>query len=284
MSPTSPDLAPFGRYMPQGLAAFALRGARRCSTNWFAKRWAFFFRAVGVRALRGQPVDVVTFGARLRLYPQRNVAEKRLAFTPQYFDPAELALLAQRLTGDFVFLDVGSSCGGYALFAAQFGGPRARILAVEPLPEVFERLVYNIRQGEFVNVKALGCALLDADGEVTLFVNTANHGESSTRIVSSEAVIEQIRVPAKTLLTLAREEGYTHIDAIKLDIEGAEDLVLEPFLADAPRPLWPRLILMEYTLLGGSSLEAGLRERGYREILRTHENVAYALEDEEGPK
>ena len=60
----------------------------------------------------------------MRLYPQRNVAEKRLAFTPQYFDAPERALLAERLKGEFVFLDVGASVGGYALFAARFGGPR----------------------------------------------------------------------------------------------------------------------------------------------------------------
>ena len=134
-----------------------------------------------------------------------------------------------------MFLDVGASVGGYALYAAGLGGPRARILAVEPLPEVFERLAYNIRQSDFANVKAVSCALADIDGEITLFVNTSNQGETSVRIVSAEARVEQMRVRAKKLLTLAREEGYAKIDAIKLDIEGAEDLVLDPFLSEAPR-------------------------------------------------
>jgi len=236
---------------------------------------------MALRLLGPRPLDVVSLGARMRLYPQRNVAEKRLAFTPQYFDAPERALLAERLKGDFVFLDVGASVGGYALFAAGLGGPRARILAVEPLPEVFERLVYNIRQSACANVKAVGCALLDADGEITLFVNPGNQGETSVRIVRSEERMEQIRAPAKTLLTLVREEGYERIDAIKLDIEGAEELVLEPFLRDAPRALWPRLIIMEFTLLRvTATLESRLRSLGYREILRTRENVAYALPEE----
>lgn len=275
------DAAPFGHYAPTGLTAFCARSAGRCSTSWLGRRTAFFLRSVALRALRGRPIDVLALGARMRLQPQRNVAEKRLAFTPQYFDAPERALLARHLRDEFVFLDIGASVGGYSLFAAGLGGARARILAVEPLPEVFDRLVYNIRQSEFANVKAVGCAVLDVDGEATLFVNTSNQGETSTRIVSAEAIVEQIRVPAKALLTLVREEGYRRIDAIKLDIEGAEDLALEPFLRDAPRELWPRLIIMEFTLLrSAAALEARLCALGYREILRTGENVAYTIPSE----
>ena len=152
------------------------------------------------------------------------------------------------------------------------------------MPEVFERLAYNIRQSEFANVKAVCCALADIDGEITLFVNTSNQGETSIRIVSAEARVEQMRVRAKKLLTLVREEGYGKIDAIKLDIEGAEDLVLDPFLSEAPPALWPRLVIMEFSLLRvGALLEERLRALGYREILRTGENVAYEL-DGEGPR
>ena len=86
--------------------------------------------------------------------------------------------------------------------------PRSRILAVEPQPEVFARLVYNITQSAYVNLKAVGCAVLDIDGEATLFVNKNNEGESSVRIVNADARVEPIRVPTKTLLTLAREEGF----------------------------------------------------------------------------
>jgi len=276
MSAIAADSEPFGRYEPQGLARLAMRLARGCSRNWWQRRAAFMMRALALKALKGRPVDVVAFGARLRLYPHRSVAEKRLAFTPQYFDPDERALLARRLAGDFVFIDLGAGCGGYALFVAALGGPKARILAVEPLPQAFERLSYNIGQCPYLNVKAIGCAALDVDGEATLFVNPRNEGESSTRIINADERLEPIRVPTKTLMTIAREEGYSRIDAIKLDIEGAEDLALEPFFAAAPRSLWPKLIVMEYTLLREEEgLETRLQGLGYREILRTHENVAY---------
>jgi FkbM family methyltransferase len=269
------DPSPFGRYAPSGLCAAALRVTRRCSNSWLDKRLAFFLRSMSVKWLRGRPVDVETLGARMRLRPYNNVAEKRLLFTPQYFDARERALIAARLGENSVFIDAGASVGGYALSLAALA-PRAKILAIEPLPEIFERLVYNIDQNAFANVKALSCALADRDGEVTLFVNANNRGETSVRIVSADAGGSRLRVPAKSLLSVLRGEGYDRLDAIKLDIEGAEDLALDAFFRDAPASLWPRLIVMEFNLLPAKTeLERRLRSLGYREILRTVENVAY---------
>jgi FkbM family methyltransferase len=275
------DPSPFGRYAPRGLCAAALTVTRRCSERWLAKRLAFFLRSMSVKWLSGSPVDVETLGARMRLRPYNNVAEKRLLFTPQYFDARERALIASRLADDSVFIDAGASVGGYALSIAA-AVPRAKVLAIEPLPEIFERLVYNIDQNAFANVKALSCALADRDGEVTLFVNANNRGETSVRIVSADAKALRLRVPAKSLLSVLREERYDRLDAIKLDIEGAEDLALDAFFRDAPASLWPLLIVMEFNLLPAEAeLEQRLRGLGYREILRTAENVAY---ERGGPK
>ena len=116
------DLSAFGRHAPRGWLAGLVRAARLCGADWAGRRLAFALRAVGIRALRGRPLDVESLGARMRLYPGNNVAEKNLLFTPQYFDPQERRLLAEKLTGDFVFIDIGANVGGYALFAAARGG------------------------------------------------------------------------------------------------------------------------------------------------------------------
>ena len=83
----------------------------------------------------------------------------------------------------FTFVDVGANIGGYSLFVAAHAGPRPRILAVEPQPDVFDRLTYNIRQNPFGTVKAVACAVADKAGEVTLFLDARNRGESSVKIV-----------------------------------------------------------------------------------------------------
>lgn len=270
------DLSQFGRHAPSGLVARLLPLTRSTSATWTGKRRAFLLRAVGVTALGGRPADVESLGARMRLYPYNNVCEKRILFTPQYFDPAELAFLAQRITPDFVFVDLGSNVGGYSLFVAARAGANARIVAVEPQPELYERLVYNIRQNPFATIKALECAVADQDGEITMFVDLQNRGETSMRMVQPAQKGGEIRVAARPLAALVADERLPRIDAMKLDIEGAEDLVLEPFFRDAPECVWPRTILLEYSPRRWSiDLPALLARIGYAEVLRTDQNVAF---------
>jgi hypothetical protein len=46
--------------------------------------------------------------------------------------------------------------------------------------------------------------------------------------------------------TLAQEQVQT-IDALKIDVEGAEDSILMPFFLTAPHSLWPGFIVIEDT-------------------------------------
>lgn len=270
------DLSRFGLYQPSGAMAQILALTRAASGSWTGKRSAFFLRSMAIRVLRGRPLDVETFGARMRLYPYNNVCEKRILFTPQYFDPAERKLLQSRIRPDFAFIDVGANIGGYSLFVAACAGQRARILAIEPQPEIFERLTYNIRQNPFATIKAIDCAVADRDTEVTLFIDPRNRGETSMRIVNDDAEGGEIKVPAKALATIVAEEGFARIDAMKLDVEGAEDLILEPFFRETAPNLWPRLLLVEFSPeVWTLDLPALLAERGYRQILRTRRKATF---------
>ena len=68
------------------------------------------------------------------------------------------------------------------------------------------------------------------------------------------------------------------IDAIKLDVEGAEDLILEPFLRAAPKSLHPTLILVENgTDQWQIDLSALLEGHGYRRIAATRLNLVFEL-------
>ena len=242
---------------------------------WPARRATALLRALGMRALKGQPVDIESFGARMRLYPHDNLCEKRLLFSPQHFDARELSFLASRMKPDIVFIDVGANVGGYCLFVAAQSGPRARILAIEPQPDIHARLVFNIRQNAFATIKTLECALADHDGEAALFIDGANRGESSMRVLP-RVDGGKIVVRADTLAHVVAAEGFTHIDALKLDCEGAEDLILEPFLRVAPRAVWPNIIIVERNPQRWCVDLFGLiRAYGYREVLRTAQNIAF---------
>ncbi|WP_336485597.1 FkbM family methyltransferase [Methylobacterium nigriterrae] len=270
------DTQPYGTYAPAGLVArIAERTGRIATGTWRGRRLALLLRRIAISLLRGRPLDVERFGARMRLHPYNNNCEKKVLFTPQFFDPQERAILKARLPADCVFLDIGSNIGAYALFVAAFAGPRARILAVEPQPDVFDRLTYNIAQNPFGTVKAVACAVADKSGELTLFIDPRNRGESSLKIVGTNEGA-QIKVPAVTLLDLVRNEGITRIDAVKLDVEGAEDLILEPFLREAPESLLPTLLLVENGIDQWQlDLPRLLGSYGYREIARSQLNLVF---------
>jgi FkbM family methyltransferase len=266
---------PFGTFAPQGSIARIIGWTRCASGSFLGRKFAFALRRLGLNWLKGQPVDIEALGAQMRLYPEGNVCEKRVLFTPQYFDARERELLASRIREGFSFIDVGANIGAYSLFVAARAGRSARILAVEPQPDIFARLTYNIAQNPFGTVKAIACALADKPGELTLFLDPANKGESSVRILRSTNA-SSVRVPATTLLSLVQSEGYERIDAIKLDVEGAEDLILEPFLRDAPEALWPGFVIVEDSRgRWQADLPALLESKGYKLLAHTRLNLVY---------
>lgn len=266
---------PFGTFAPKAYLARLIGWTRAASDSFLGRKLAYALRRLGLRSLDGAPVDIEALGARMRLYPDGNVCEKRVLFTPQYFDATEREMLAARLREGFTFIDVGANIGAYSLFVAAQAGRGARILAVEPQPEIFARLAFNIAQNPFGTVKAVACALADKPGELTLFIDTVNRGESSVRILNSSTATA-VKVPAMTLLALVEGEGYDRIDAIKLDVEGAEDIILEPFLRDAPEALWPGFIIIEDSRQRWQSDLVGLLKRsGYKLIAQTRLNLVF---------
>jgi FkbM family methyltransferase len=272
---TQAEAKPFGAFAPRGVLSRIISWTRAAPDSFLGRKTAYALRRLGLRSLAGAPVDIESLGAKMRLYPDGNVCEKRVLFTPQYFDQRERDLLAGRIREGFRFIDIGANIGAYSLFVAAKAGPGARILAVEPQPDVFARLAFNIAQNPFGTVKAIACALADKPGELTLFLDPANKGESSVRILRSSTGAT-VKVPATTLLALLQSEGYERLDAVKLDVEGAEDLILEPFLRDAPEALWPSFIIIEDSRERWQMDLVGLlTQRGYRMLAQTRLNLVF---------
>src|SRR5918997_45141 len=112
------EIAPYGTYAPRGLVRWVIERTRTLPNSWAGMRLVYLLRRVAIKVLRGAPVDIETLGARMRLHPYNNVSEKRVLFTPQFFDPEELAILKSRLKDGFTFVDVCANIGGYNFFCA----------------------------------------------------------------------------------------------------------------------------------------------------------------------
>ena len=236
---------PFGCYEPTPLQSYLIAIGRRLPRNWAGRRIASLIRSF-LKRYSGRPIDVIRLGSRMRLYPRSNSSEKRLMATPQFFDAVEMALLETRLTPDFVFLDVGANAGAYSLFVANRVGRAGRIIAVEPHPTALARLQCNLALNGIDWATVVPAALSDHNGTVSLFINAQNIGSSSMLAGRRpDLATQSIEVDCRSLASLVREQGLSRIDAMKLDVEGAEDRILIPYLTQAPPPPLPRFLIIE---------------------------------------
>jgi FkbM family methyltransferase len=275
------DLSPYGTHRPGPLPQAVLAVTRSLPANWLGLRLSMPLRRMAINALGDQPIDTTLWNARMRLYPSRNSCEKNALFTPQMFDLHERNVLAAALdrslaAGEsFTFVDIGANVGLYSLFVAARGGGGARVLAIEPQPGILERLIYNRKANPDLNIEIVPCAVADRDGEVELVIDARDSG--GTRLNKGNAASpggETARARCRPLLTILRDAGIAAVDALKIDIEGAEDWALAPFLRGAPDALLPRLILIEDRPEDWTAdLYALLRERGYAIASRSRINV-----------
>jgi len=235
---------PFGTYPPTQFQA-AVRAVGACLPRvWLGLRISGLLRHVLKATTRG-PIDVMVLGQRMRLRLLDNACERRLMVTPQFFDPEELEILRGAMRPDFQFIDVGANVGTYAVFVGKLVGSGSRILAIEPQAEALERLVENLKLND-VHAHIAPFAVGDAEGEVEFVADSANLGFTSINLQRRGRGERRIvRLPVRRLIDLVREAGFERIDAMKVDIEGAEDIALLPFFEEAPQALWPKLLIVE---------------------------------------
>jgi FkbM family methyltransferase len=252
---------------------------RAMPESWLGQRLAILFRRLIMSRIGEGCRDTMIWGMRLRLYPRRNGCEKNALFTPQMFDTMERRVLAEavrRKQGAFTFVDIGANVGLYSLYLASCGD--VCTLAIEPQPGILERLHFHLAANPSANVDVRPVALSDREGEVTLVLNESDSGGTHIDKPGLDQGGQRVSVPSKPLLVVLSEAGITAIDALKIDVEGAEDIVLAPFLRDAPVPLLPRLILIEDTRgFWNVDLFALLAACGYTETERSRQNVALSL-------
>jgi FkbM family methyltransferase len=279
-SPTNE--ARFGALAPSLFDRAVMALTMRLPDNWAGLKLATALRRlVTMRMETAGALDVERWRLRMRLHPRDNGCEKNLLFTPQMYEPPEREELAREIARvgarAFVFVDVGANVGLFSLFVAATA-PAARILAVEPEPGNFARLVFNIAANPGVPITPLPLALGDAEGTAEIVLNERDRG--GTRLAADATSGRGVAVRCRPLLAVTAEAGVTGIDALKIDVEGAEDRVLVPFFRDAPPALWPRLIVIEDSSAEWSTnLFALLEAKGYEVSSRSKQNVMLRRSD-----
>ncbi len=226
-----------------------------------------------------QPADIIHQGVKFRLYPWDNVKDSKILFGSTVQDSMELSFLKHRLTENAVFVDIGANIGYYSCILAS--NRVGRIIAVEPHPHTLQRLTFNVALNHFDDIiEVAPYALGDTEKEVLLNEAEGSLGASSI-LEHHHAAKKQYSVNMMPFHKLCRKYAISTIDALKIDVEGVEDLVLMPFFESAPPSLWPKCIVIEHghqkdwqrDLLGF------LNNNGYRVQKRNDSNTILTLTD-----
>lgn len=261
--------APWGTYRPSAGARAWLSVCRAVQRVGPAAALALLLRRP-LKYGRDTPLDVTLWGLRLRLARRDSVSESRMLFTPHRFDRTERAAVLQRLRPGGVFIDLGANVGGYSFWVFHHFRENVQIVAVEADPDLAARIRFNCTTNQASSIRVAQVALSDTSGEGTLVIGRVNRGESFLTAAGEPGV----RVRTQPLVEVMRQHEITHIDVLKIDIEGMEYRVLAHYFDHAEPSLWPRSILVEMKdTPDHHRLRTRLSGLGYRVTLETARNI-----------
>lgn len=204
------------------------------------------------------------------------------------WEPAETDFILSILRNGGAFIDIGAHIGWFTILGAKKVGPEGRVYAFEPRPAIFERLRASVEENGFHDRCILHCAALsDRTGTVSMATFDAAFNSGHAVMVTG-AVPEGASlvgdIPAIVLDGLVWDR---RIDLIKMDVEGAEAMVLrggrellmrdQPVIVSEFFPAW----LRDVSGMSPDAFMASLKELGYRVFELTSQGVGreiHALE------
>jgi len=158
----------------------------------------------------------------------RDVAVARRLLTDGAWEPYETQLMKQSIKPHMVVLDIGANIGYYSLLAARLLNGTGKVVAIEPDSRNFRLLSLSIRANAYSNVIAIQKAVSNTTGRAKLFLDAKAVGIPSLSELNIGAKGEgSVCVDTVTLDSLLHDLAVERIDVMKIDVEGAEGLVLE---------------------------------------------------------
>jgi len=273
----------FGAHRPNNFLCWLISLSQRAPQNFIGQQFAQLVRKL-VLLFASLPIDISIGLIKMRCYLRDNASEKKFVFMPWRFDKRERQALVDALPKNGTFIDIGANVGIYTLTAATHLGKHGRIVALEPNPPAHKRLSFNLKatqstQTDWPQIDALQFGVADVESTLDLHLVPSNLGGSSIashNVSSSPQAREVTRIICKPLLSILAAQGITKIDALKIDIEGAEDIALMPFLANATDDQLPKVIIIENSeKLWKQDLTAAIKGRGFEVQMRSRMNTVY---------
>jgi FkbM family methyltransferase len=166
---------------------------------------------------------------RIRLNARDQVISRHI-FCSGEWEPGELQFIRSYVKPGMLVVDVGANMGVHTVTLAECVGARGAVHSFEPTP-VFETLQYNVHQNGFDSrVRLNHCAVGAEEGSLRLLACKPGYElftSEGTPLVPEVSTGQYVEYPMTCLDAYAGQQGIRQIDFLKVDVEGAEDLVLE---------------------------------------------------------
>ena len=172
-----------------------------------------------------------------------------------YFDNVYADIFNQN--HEMVIIDIGANIGIVTGFMREYA---RKVYAVEPAADHFEALKMNKEFNKWDNVEIFNMAIADSNGQMKLNRYQENRTMHSLTTDYSQGAEIVVTVAMDTFFTKNKIE---HVDFMKFDVEGAEDMILrsQGFKKVAERI---QAIEVEFHGPGGIELIHYMKELGYR--------------------
>lgn len=157
------------------------------------------------------------------------------------YENFEAILFEKEIRQGMTVLDMGANLGYYTVMFAHLVGPNGKVIAFEPDSQSLEVLKKNIEINEFNNVSYVEKALSDHTGFVKLYISVENRGDN--RIYDTKEGRDWVEVEMVSLDDYLSKD--MKIDLIKMDVQGAEALILSGMEQTIKR-LCPLTIFTEF--------------------------------------
>ena len=154
------------------------------------------------------------------LQGKRWLVATNLKFLRGTYEPHQTQLFREVVTAGDVVYDVGAHVGYYTVLASILVGEGGRVVCFEPLPVNLHDLRRHLQMNGCDNVTVVEACVADRSGVCRLETRT---GTGTGHISESGG----LTVPMVSLDALASEEALPVPNCMKIDVEGAEYLVLQ---------------------------------------------------------
>ena len=154
---------------------------------------------------------------RLRFFPD-SALSRSMWINPRQTRHEETFVRKYLQAGD-TMIDIGANVGTVVFSAATQVKNTGLVVAVEPHPRIFSYLTGNNDLNHFTNIEFVHAAVGQEEG----IVQFSDKGSDDRNQVLDSG---NISVPLTTLDALVEKLGISHIDLLKIDVEGYEKNVL----------------------------------------------------------